>query len=248
MTYILRTRFGRSVRISQCGRVHHAHIHVYILLCQSEVQKDALASSTGVRALKHDITSGSPIPDSLEGQIIIGAGDELIFNSIPGSNVTSALQVLKDEIIAITSSFGVPKYAIMPDTTSLPSSGIALSIETKQLHDNRAKRIRLNKSQIKRLVDLEKVMLSAYLDIDIMDSDISFDPGKLDVPNDPLVLSQSLMNLKTLGVVDDIAILSEYFGISESDAKEYVDTINSRKTKVNLPTPAPSFDFASKYK
>jgi hypothetical protein len=126
----------------------------------SRVLMSALKSARGVFAFSRDMESSNVLPEVIdEGGVVLEHGQTLATHSIPGINIKEAMAVLK-EMAAITSeAWQVPAYRIGINATSVPS-GAALRELNRPLIRNRDSRIQLNRSNVSRIYDIERILAS----------------------------------------------------------------------------------------
>lgn len=126
----------------------------------SRLLKDSLSMALGIKAVKN--TGGTTtIPRCLEGAVLLHEGQELEIHSVPSSNVTSALEIVKAEARGFAEGYSVPGYQVLSTDTQV-EPGVALYIRTKPLEQEWEHRAKSNKSQMRRLFEIERGLYKIY--------------------------------------------------------------------------------------
>jgi hypothetical protein len=129
-------------------------------LGSSRVLMSAVKSARGVFAVSRDEASSNVIPDAAdEGVVMFEMGQQLSTHSIPGTNIKEAMAVL-EKMAAFTSvAFGVPSYRLGLSAAAVESAA-ALRELNKPLIRDRQSRVALNRSNVSRIFDIERILAS----------------------------------------------------------------------------------------
>lgn len=147
----------------------------------SRLMRYALANSLGTKAIKNEL--GEDLPRCLDGVVDLKQGQTLTLDSIPNSNAQVAWDITKGQSRAIAEGFGAPGYTILAESGGTAESGVALAIRTRPLIDNRNRRIRLNKSEVSRMYDIERGLHEVHTGEPLLDGVKQiWDPGRFIMP------------------------------------------------------------------
>lgn len=197
----------------------------------SRLMRYALMNTMGTMAITNDL--GNDLPRSLYGQIDLKQGQTFTLDAIPNSNAQVAWDITKGQSRAIAEGFGAPGYTILAETGGTAESGIALAIRTRPLIDNRNRRIRLNKSEVSRMYDIERGLYQVHTETSLLDGVKQiWDPGRFIMPESMLDKTTRLNLLWDKKAIDYFEYLMELYNLpTAEDAIQLLKDRVQRETK-----------------
>lgn len=129
-------------------------------LAASMILMAAVKGAKGARALKRDLTS-KEIPDSDEGLLILGRGDDLINVGWSPTHAKAAQEVINEIARHTAEANHVAGWMVVADQTGEPPTGIALETMADDMSRFRDQRHRLNIPGQGRRFEIEKAMINA---------------------------------------------------------------------------------------
>jgi hypothetical protein len=147
----------------------------------SRLMRYSLANSLGTKVITNP--TGEPLPTCLDGAIDLKGQQTFTMDAIPNSNAQVAWEITKGQSRAIAEGFGAPGYTILAESGGTAESGVALAIRTRPLIDNRNRRIRLNRSEVDRMYDIERGLYQVHSGEPLLDGVKQiWDPGRFIMP------------------------------------------------------------------
>jgi len=121
------------------------------------------------------------------------------------------------------------------DHTVEAASGRALKVRSEQMVRLRGRRIALNRPEVRKQFDIEKILISLMADADesaiaLLEScDQTWDPGVLEIPEDEEKKIEMVERLEDLGLYDTIEQIRVIYNLSdESEAIEKYKQLEKR--------------------
>jgi hypothetical protein len=190
----------------------------------SRVLKDSLSAGAGIRAVTNEQT-GMPLPEALEGQVVLNRGQSLTVHH--GGDVSNALASVESLIRNGATGYSVPARIVMDQSGSQPASGLALIVETEPLNDAREYRISLNRGEIKKIPTIERALIGFHSGREL-DYEASFTFGSLGVPRTEEERIAAIKARRELGLSDFVQDIQDYYDLTPEEAKERIGTMRER--------------------
>ena len=204
----------------------------------SRLLKDSLRSARGTTKFRNP--DGDPIPPSLEGDVVMnGDNQDMEFLGRDASNSVSALNVVRQLARSVAEGFSVPGYQVMAETTSIPESGVALTIRTQPLIDFRDRRVELNRPEVRRLHEIEKALIDFHDLGEPIPEDVDqvWIPGRYIIPESKLDRVNRLSIALDQDLVDYVRAVRDYHDFStDEEAMAFIDMMEKRKEQYPKPS------------
>jgi hypothetical protein len=192
------------------------------------------ASKTAV--LTRTEASNVAPPSCIEGAVALSPGENIEWKGPPAGDVQQATDVIGRLARTLAEAWNVPGYMVLDDETSTqPTSGVALAIRTQPMINHRNMRERINRASVMRLFDLERCIVHAATGATPWPADLklSWYPGRLVTPRNELELLQQLQLGITAKVIDTVDAIKEYHQFAtDTEAEEYARKIAVRSREV----------------
>jgi hypothetical protein len=202
----------------------------------SRLLKDSLENALGTKAIRSGMTTH--LPRTLSGVVHLMDDQEMQIHFVPNSNAEIAFKITKEQARAIAESHGVPGYMIISEAGALPESGIALAIRTQPLMHNRDTRIRLNKTPVSKMFDIERGLYQVHTGEPLLPNTKQvWNPGRFIMPEnelDKLTRLSTALDKKAISYVRFIRDLHNL--ATDDDAVKFIEEINEQNTE--FPAPA----------
>jgi len=204
----------------------------------SRLLKDSLRSARGTTVFRNP--DGDPLPPSLEGDVVMSGDNQTMeFLGRDASNSVSALNVVRQLARSVAEGFSVPGYQVMSETTSIPESGVALTIRTQPLIDFRDRRVEMNKSAVRRLFEIEKALIAFHGLDEPISEDVSqvWIPGRYIIPEAKIDRVNRLSIALDKDLIDYVRAVRDYHDFStDEEAMGFIDMMEERKADYPKPS------------
>lgn len=203
----------------------------------SRIMRYALANSLGTKAITNEL--GNPLPHCLDGAIDLKQGQTFTLDAIPNSNAQVAWDITKGQSRAIAESFGAPGYYIIAESGGTTESGVALAIRTRPLIDNRNRRIRLNRSEVDRMYDIERGLYQVHTGEKLLDGVKQvWDPGRFIMPESAIDKTTRLNLQFEKKAIDYFEYLADLYNLpTAEDAMELLKDRSQRLARFREENP-----------
>jgi hypothetical protein len=206
-------------------------------IAASHIRGAAAKCAEGTRVFtKSDKGSGSTIPKSLHGNVILEYGQKLEDLSTDIEAVEKSWKTLKDQMVSIASAYLVPDFMISSeDHTVEASSGIALKVRNKPLLKIRNSRIKKNSPSVYRMFEIDKALIAISGDGEeriinlLTQCEQKWQAGDIIDPENAVEKSTVITRLYELGLIDTVEALRRENNLgSEDDAIKLYEKIKRR--------------------
>jgi hypothetical protein len=195
----------------------------------SRLLKDALANALGTKAIKSGMTTH--LPKTLTGAVHLLDGQDMQIHFVPNSNAQIAFEITKGQARAIAESHGVPGYMVISEPGAIPESGIAMAIRTQPLMHNRDTRIRLNKTPVSKIFDIERGLYQVHTGEPLLPGVKQvWNPGRFIMPEGPLEKTTRLKAALDAGAIDYVTFVRDSHDLAtDKDAIEMIEMMQDEE-------------------
>jgi len=205
-------------------------------LAFSRLLKDSLNAAKGVMVITSE--SGDPLPRSLEAYIALHGDQSAEVIGRDAGNAVSAMNVVRQLARSVAEGFHVPGYQVMAESTSIPESGVALTIRTQPLIDHRERRVEMNRMAVGRLFEIEKGLHELHSGKKPVSDKVRqiWVPGRYVIPESRIDKANRLEVAMRNGMVDYVRAVRDYHDFStDEEAMAFIDEMEARKTDYPAP-------------
>lgn len=213
----------------------------------SKIFKDVQQGASGTKVLKISDMS-HPMPESLDVVVLYGDGCDYKNEPLPVSR--DHVEMHQSIVKAVAGGYAVPGYTLIGQMPNLstPESGISLAIQTAPLNRFRQHRIKINKSNIERLYEVERgLLIHGYLGEEGVSAFEgvyqTFDPGDFSAPKDEATRIANAKALLDTGAIDQIEFLRIIHGVTEKEAEDLYAKYKDRDEQYDKPPEHPKQGF-----
>jgi hypothetical protein len=203
----------------------------------SRVLKDSLSSSTGTKVISNP--DGSPIPKTLEGDVVLNGTQSITMMQQTAGNCLTALQVLGQISKAVAESYSVPGYQILNEVAN--ESGISLIIKNKPMIEHRQYRIALNEPQVNKIFQIEQALIEFISGLDFGLVKQTWNPGQISVPETETEKIARIQAALTAGLISYVQAIKQLHNLStDEEARNYIDKMRAEDLEYAAPKAAKS--------
>ena len=206
----------------------------------SHIRATSGENSKGTVAFYKSESGGSqPIPDNLRGNVVCENGQKLESIHHDSAAPQIAWEILQEEMVASAQGWTVPDHHITSkDHTVEAASGVALKVRAEQLAKLRERRIKENKPAVRKIFDVEKILVFLMSDADkgaveLLEScDQLWVAGEQVFPEDEEKMVSIIERFQSLGVYDAIEAIRIAYNLSdETEAIDKYEKLRERAKK-----------------
>jgi hypothetical protein len=203
----------------------------------SRVLKDALSASTGTKIVSNP--DGSPIPKTLEGDVVLNGIQSISMMQQNASNCLTTLQVLGQISKSVAESYSVPGYQILNEVSN--ESGISLIIKNKPMIDHRQYRIKLNEPQVQKMFKIEQTLIEFATGKDFGAVKQVWNPGSINVPETETEKITRIQTALTAGLISYVHAIKQLHNLStDEEARNMIDKMRAEDLEYGAPKAAKS--------
>lgn len=181
--------------------------------------------------------TGKSLPLSTVGNVVLHEGQEIEEVGVDAGPCEIAHNILLDDKVEAAAAFSVPDFMVSSEDHTLDaSSGVALAIKAKPLKKDREQRAKLNSGAVDRLFDIEKFYIAYKGEEDeslvnvLVECTQTWDPGKLQLPQNTKELVEEISVAMKDGYMDTIEAIRKYYQFpSDQEAMEFHKKMEERK-------------------
>ena len=183
----------------------------------SRIAHCAMLAARGTNWIKDPNNAG--LPHTLEGEVPLRDGQELGNVGQPASNAQQAFEIVKGLSIIVAEGMNVPGYQVISGQ-SMPESGIALMIKTQPLIDYKARRAKLNHSEVNKLWRIERGLHRVYANKPLAGTDVTQNwvAGRHLMPEDPTAKLMRITTAVEKNFMDPLTAIMELYDLPHKRA------------------------------
>ncbi len=206
---------------------------IEIDLAYSRVLKDALNASRG----KDIITSplGEPLPRSLEGAIALNGQQTFDIRGRQAVESVNTMIVVEGDSKTVAGGFGVPGYMVVNDGATTPQAGIALAIRTAPLIEQRDKRIKHNRTEVRKLYHIERGLIEIHSGSGLPEALQVWNPGRVIIPQTEKEKTENITAAMDKKLMSYVRGVRDFYNLPDDEAAEKMIELIEKQSTENPP-------------